>query len=127
MKIKHFMLAIFALIIFGGIFSVVFQYHRFKTNVGNFILIEYQWEIENFSTEQNIGEIIDKNDAVEKAASIWLEQYGICVQKKNIKVDFDSSEDCWHVYNSTPKNQLGGVYHAIIQTNGNLVAVWAED
>lgn len=95
--------------------------------VETFCLTKYQWEIQTFSTEQNIGEVNDKNVAIKNAKSLWLKKYGVEISEKKIEVAYDTKEECWHVYGMLSSNTLGGVLHALIRKNGDLLAVWIDD
>ncbi len=95
--------------------------------VETFSLTKYQWEIQTFSTKQNIGEVNDINVAIKNAKSLWLEKYGVDIPKNMIKGAYDTKEECWHVYGTLSPNALGGVLHAIIRKNGDLLAVWIDD
>ena len=130
MKRKHVILIIFILICIGGLLSVTFLFHRLEESnipqIETFCLTEYQWEIQTFSTDQNVGEVNEKNVAIEKAKALWLEKYNVDIPEKKVKVAYDPKEECWHVYSTLSPNALGGVLHAIIQKSGDLV-VWSED
>lgn len=95
--------------------------------VETFCLTKYQWEIQTFSTDQNIGEVNDKNVAIKNAKSLWFEKYSVDIPERKIEVAYDSKEECWHVYGALSPNTLGGVLHAIIQKNGDVLAVWSDD
>ena len=69
----------------------------------------------------------DENVAIKNAKSLWLKKYNIDIPEKKIKVAYDSREECWHVYGTLSPNNLGGVLHAIMQKNGDLLAVWIDD
>ena len=110
---------------------LIFLWHSAKKNntqiVGEFSLTDYQWEIQTFSTEQNVGYVKDKTYAINSAKQLWLEKYNIDISNKKIRVSFDSIESCWHVYTIQSPNVVGGVFHAIIHENGDVLAVWPED
>ena len=130
MKKIHVILIVIVLVCIGGLLSLLFLLHgpeEFNTvKVKTFCLTEYQWEIQTFSTDQNVGEVNEKNVAIEKAKALWLEKYNVDIPEKKVKVAYDPKEECWHVYSTLSPNALGGVLHAIIQKSGDLV-VWSED
>lgn len=103
-------------------------------DVGIFDLTEYQWEIKTFPLDRNVGQVDDKNVAIEKAKSLWLEKYGIdngqlynFINGRKIEVAYDFKEECWHIYGTLPPNTLGGVPHSIIRKSGEVLAVWIDD
>lgn len=131
MKKIHATLIVIVLVCIGGLLSLLFLLHgpeEFKTQkVKTFCLTEFQWEIQTFSTDQNIGEVNDKNIAIKNAKSLWLEKYSVDIPKTKIEVAYDSKEECWHVYSMQSPNVLGGVLHSIIRKNGEVLAVWSDD
>lgn len=131
MKKIHVTLIVIVLVSIGGLLSLLFLLHEpeeFNTpKVKTFCLTEYQWEIQTFSTDRNVGEVNDKNIAIKNAKSLWLEKYSVDIPKTKIEVAYDSKEECWHVYSTQSPNVLGGVLHTIIQKNGEVLAVWSDD
>lgn len=126
------------LTVIGGLSSMLFLLQKSKVSkapdVGIFDLTEYQWEIKTFPLDKNIGQVDDKNVAIEKAKSLWLEKYGIdngqlynFINGRKIEVAYDFKEECWHIYGTLPQNTLGGVPHAIIRKSGEVLAVWIDD
>lgn len=130
-KRKHVVLIVLILALIGGLISLLFLFNKSvkpaTPEVETFCLTQFQWEIQTFSTEQNIGEVDDKNIAIKNSKSLWLEKYSVDIPEKNIKVGYDTKEECWHVYSVPPPNVLGGVVHTIIRKNGDLLAVWIDD
>ena len=49
------------------------------------------------------------------------------VNLRKIEVAYDLTEECWHIYGTLPKKTLGGVPHANIRKNGEVIAVWQDD
>ncbi len=69
-------LLIIVLICIVAIISVLFLKSRSEdVKVESFSMTNYQWEIQTFSTDQNVGEVNDKNTAIEKSKSLWIEKY----------------------------------------------------
>lgn len=131
MKRKNVFLIVIIVVFIGGLLSLLFLLNRPvepDTSKGEtFSITEYQWEIQTFSTEQNVGEVNEKNIAIKNSKLLWLEKYDVDIPEKNIKVACDTKEECWHVYGTLTPNALGGVLHAIIRKNGDLLAVWIDD
>ena len=108
--------------------------------VGSFKLASYQEEIDsyntyrpegiNYPTDLNVGKISDAAEAAEKAKQVWKDILHVKKDPKeiNVYVAYDSEENCWYMHNIKPKKPetLGGVYHAIIRNNGDVLAVWFE-
>lgn len=121
------------LTVIGGLI-IIFSNVKNQPYVGEFSLAEYQWEIETFSLDKNVGQVDDKNVAIEKAKSLWLEKYGIdngqqynFISGRKIEVSYDFKEECWHIYGTLQPNTLGGVPHSIIRKSGEVLAVWIDD
>ena len=103
-------------------------------DIKEFSLLNFQWEIETFPSDKNVGQVDDANTAIEKAKELWIEKFSVIggkpydpVDLRKIEVAYDSTEECWHIYGTLPKNTLGGVPHAIIRKNGDVIAVWQDD
>ncbi len=100
----------------------------------DFDLKNYQWEIDNFHIEENLGEISSPATATKKAKSLWTKTFnGVdkplfdLGKTKEFQVAFDTSNGCWHIYGEAIPDTLGGTPHAIIKTDGEVLAVWIED
>lgn len=127
MKNKRIILIILVVLVaIGGLSSMLFLLQKLKVSkapdVGTFDLTKYQWEIKNFPSVKNVGQVNNKNVAIEKAKSLWLEKYGSdngqlhdFVKERKIVVDYDAKEECWHIYGTLPTNTVGGVPHVIVK------------
>jgi hypothetical protein len=122
-----------ALIVIGAIIFMFLKSTN-ESEIGQFDLAQYQWEIETFPSDENVGQVNDANTAIEKAKELWIEKFSIIggqsynpINGIKIEVSYDSDSDCWHINSTQPSNVLGGVLHAIIRKNGEVVAVWFED
>ena len=120
-------------IVFVAIVSafVIFLYVKNQPNMGKFFLADYQWEIEHFPSDKNVGSITDENDAIKKARILWLDEYSAVngqsydpIKKRKIKVYFDHEQDCWLVTTTVPLNTKASVPHALIQSDGTVLAIW---
>lgn len=102
-----------------------------SSDVGVFRLSEYQWEIENFPSDKNVGQVHNSKVAIERAKELWLEEYSIIngqhynpINGRKIEVSFDFTNECWHINGTLPSNVDGAVPHALIQKNGKVLALW---
>ena len=101
-----------------------------SSNVGEFDLTNYQWEIETYSISKNVGEINDPNTAILKAKELWLEKYSEVNNQpynlinKKIVVLYDQKNACWCIKGTLPSNIAGAVPYALIQKDGKVLAVW---
>ena len=78
---KHVVLIVLVLVCIGGLLSLLFLAHGSEesntSKVETFCLTKYQWEIQTFSEDQNVGEVNDENVAIKNAKSLWLKKYNI--------------------------------------------------
>ena len=84
--VKRKVLFIFLLILFmtfiGGILVVIIK--NKSPEIKTFEVSEYQYYIDNFSSEDNLGFISDSNDLLKKVEVIWIKQYGERIKNQNI-------------------------------------------
>lgn len=104
------------------------------SDIGDFSLADYQWPIENFPSDKNVGPIEDANMAIERAKELWIEKYSIVAGRPynpinglKIEVAYDTNAECWLMNGTVPPNRLGGVPYAIIHKDGKVIAVWHDD
>ena len=64
-----FLLVMILVLFIGGVFMVIIQKNL---KVKEFELTDFQYYIDEFSSEENVGSIIDARDATIKAERIWL-------------------------------------------------------
>lgn len=117
----------------GGMFFMLCNSNQ-PHDIKEFSLLDYQWEIETFPSDKNVGQVDDANTAIEKAKELWIEKFSINggkpyahVNRGKFEVSYDSKEECWHINGALSTNTLGGVPHAIIRKNGEVIAVWQDD
>ena len=129
-KIFVLVVIIFILTVIGGAIIILFHSNKHHS-IKEFDVLEYQWEIENFSFEKNVGQIDDADTAIEKAKDLWSENYSTVnnqpydpIKKRKIEVFFDQHNDCWLVKTTLPSNTKGAVPHTIIEKDGTVLAVW---
>lgn len=126
MKKNVFLLVLILVIFIGGVFMVIVQN---KTPVvENFKSSDYQYYIDNFSSEENVGSIIDAKDAIKKAEKIWINLYGENIKKeKPFKVFYDEKSETWLVCGTLHSNMVGGVANILIEDGtGKVLAVWHD-
>lgn len=123
------LLSILALIL--GVIIVMYINSNKSLDVSTFCLSDYEAEIDIYKSQENVGYISDASDAVNKAKKLWNTKYGIVngnpynpTKGKKIKVFFDHGNDCWLIKAILPSNTKGSVPHAIIQANGDVLAVF---
>ena len=136
MKRKHIILCILVFVIGGLLYLIptLQEIHANAQRKEDFSLTgflqRYDW-IDIGLENKNVGEVNSKKDAIEKAKALWQEKYPeYCdsrVNKKSIKVGYDDDEECWHIYAIQPRGMVGGMLHAFIEKDGDVLAVWVDD
>lgn len=96
-----------------------------------FLLSDYVYYIENFSSKETVGSIKSAEDAVQKAESVWLKLYGESVKKqKPYQVFYDAQSGVWLIQGTFKRYLLskkGGVAKILIKhSTGEVLAVWHE-
>ena len=98
--------------------------------VKNFDVSEYQYEIERFSSEKNVGSIANSKDAIQKAEVVWIEIYGEDVEEEQpYQASYDDQNDVWLVEGTLKGlRHKGGVAKILIEgQSGDVLAVWHEE
>ena len=124
---KHYIILVLILAIFiGCVFMVIVQNESLV--IGNFEFGDYYHYVENFPSEENVGQIIDGQDAIKKAEIIWIKLYGQEIKKeKPFKVFYDAQNEIWLVRGTLPPNAIGGVANVLIENDtGKVLAVWHD-
>lgn len=121
------------IVVLGGVFFMLCNSNQ-PHDIKEFSLLNYQWEIETFPSDKNVGPVDNANTAIEKAKELWIEEFSMIgekpyapVNRGKFEVSYDSEKECWHVNGALSMNTLGGVPHAIIRKNGEVIAVWQDD
>ena len=132
-KVIVFIIVGIILVIAGGVGIMLFNASE-TSKVREFDLAKYQWALDIFPSDKNVGEVQDKNIAIEKAKVLWIEKYGIINGKPydptrglKVNVSYNTENQCWHIYGTLPPDVDGGVPHALIQKDGKVLAVWCDD
>ena len=95
-----------------------------------FMLNQYRRELSSFSTDKQVGKIVDERDVLEKAERIFLETFGDDVLKeKPFNLYFDQENKVWLVTGSCPSGSQykGGVAYLLVSEEGHVLAVWHEE
>ena len=120
-----FLVLIIAIFI-GGVCMIIIQ--NKTPNVKVFAFNDYQYYIDSFPSEENVGNIIDAKDARKKAEKIWIKLYGESIKKeKPYQVFYDENNGIWLIQGTLRSNMKGGVANILIENEtGKVLAVWHE-
>ena len=126
-RISIVLLVLIIVIFIGGVCMVIFQ--NKTPDVKEFDLNDYQYYIDNFPSEENVGNITDEKDAIKKAEKIWIKLYGESIKKeKPYQLFYDEKNDVWLVQGTLQSNMKGGVANILIQNEtGKVLAVWHDE
>ena len=123
-------LFIFLLVLFiafiGGILVVIIT--NKSPEIKTFEASEYQYYIDNFSSEDNLGFISDSKELLKKVEVIWIKQYGERIKnQKPYQVFYDEANGIWLVHGTLRSNMLGGVANILVDNDtGKVLAVWHD-
>lgn len=119
-------IAIFILIIacLGVAFIAIIK--NKSPDIKSFDVNEYQYYINNFSVEDNLGLITDSKDLLKKVEAIWIKTYGRHVKnQKPYKIFYDKENSVWLVHGTLQSNISGGVAYILVDNNtGDVLAIW---
>lgn len=97
-----------------------------------FTLEDYAWGISTFPKNDNVGAIASREDAAQKGIDLWVKY--LTIRKLTVKynpingepivVAYDAESDCWLIKGTLPYAVIGAVPAAIIESSGQVVAVW---
>ena len=126
-RISIVLLVLIIVIFIGGVCMVISQ--NKTPDVKEFNLNDYQYYIDNFPSEENVGNITDEKDAIKKAEKIWIKLYGESIKKeKPYQLFYDEKNDVWLVQGTLQSNMKGGVANILIQNEtGKVLAVWHDE
>lgn len=121
------LLVLIVAILIGGVCMIIIQ--NKTPNVKGFEFNDYQYYVDNFPSEENVGNIIDAKDAIKKAEKIWIKLYGESIKKeKPYQVFYDENNGIWLIQGTLRSNMKGGVAKILIQNKtGKVLAVWHEE
>lgn len=121
---------IFLLVLFiafiGGILVVIIK--NKSPEIKTFEVSEYQYYIDNFSSEDNLGFISDSKELLKKVEVIWIKQYGERIKdQKPYQVFYDEANGIWLVHGTLRSNMMGGVANILVDNDtGKVLAVWHD-
>lgn len=99
-----------------------------EPKVGTFELNDYQYYIDNFPSEEIIGNTSDLREVMVKVEKLWSKLYGESVKnEKPYKIFYDSNNDVWLFQGSLRSNMMGGVSNMLIEkSTGKVLAIWHD-
>ena len=120
------LLVLIVAILIGGVCMIIIQ--NKTPNVKGFEFNDYQYYVDSFPSEENVGNIIDAKDAIKKAEKIWIKIYGESIKKeKPYQVFYDENTGIWLVQGTLRSDMMGGVANILIQNEtGKVLAVWHD-
>ena len=110
----------------GGIFMAIIK--NKSPDIEPFEVSEYQYYIDNFSSEDNLGKISNSKDLIEKVEAIWIEKYGEQIKnQKPYHVFYDEENGIWLVQGTLRFNMTGGVANILVDNDtGKVLAIWHD-
>ena len=120
------LLVLIVAILIGGVCMIIIQ--NKTPNVKGFEFNDYQYYVDSFPSDENVGNIVDAKDAIKKAEKIWIKLYGESIKKeKPYQVFYDEDNGIWLIQGTLRSNMKGGVANILIQNKtGKVLAVWHE-
>ena len=112
---------------FIGVILVVIIKNE-SPEIKTFEVSEYQYYIDNFSSEDNLGFISDSKDLLKKVEVIWIKQYGKRIKnQKPYQVFYDEANGIWLVQGTLRSDMMGGVANILVDNDtGKVLAVWHD-
>ncbi len=125
---KRILLVAILVVFLVGILILAIQNNRNSFDIKPFDYNDYQYYIENFSSEETLGRILNAKDAALKAETVWVEIYGELIKNKRpYQLSFDEESQVWLIEGTLPENHVGGVPHILIRkSDGKVLAVWHD-
>lgn len=102
-----------------------------KAKVKSFSLNDHPYylqAIQDFPSNKYLGEILNAEQAKEKAINEWLDLFGDKINnEKPYQVFFDKENEVWLVKGSLPKGSKGGVAYILMKkSDGKILAIWHD-
>ena len=125
-KVLFIFLLVFFIAFIGGILVVIIK--NKSPEIKSFEVSEYQYYIDNFSSEDNLGFISDSKELLKKVEVIWIKQYGERIKnQKPYQVFYDEANGMWLVHGTLRSNMLGGGANILVDNDtGKVLAVWHD-
>ena len=125
-KVLYIFLLVLFMVFIGGILAVIIK--NKSPEIKTFDVSEYQYYIDNFPSEENLGFISDSKDLLKKVEVIWIKQYGERIKnQKPYQVFYDEANGIWLVQGTLRSNMTGGVAHILVNNDtGKVLAVWHD-
>lgn len=99
-----------------------------SSDIKTFEVSDYQYYIDNFSSQESVGCISDTKDLLKKVEVIWIESYGERIKKeKPYQVFYDETNEIWLVHGTLRPNVTGGVANILVEDGtGKILAIWHD-
>lgn len=125
---KNIILVVVTTVLIADILMRLFSDNRsFNRDSSDFQLTDYQFELNNFHSDEIVEKIENNDEAKAQAEHVWVEVYGDTIKNnKPYTVSYDSSSEVWLVTGSLPQNSSGGVPYILLKSDGKVLAVWHD-
>jgi len=114
-----------------GVLMTVWISIENEPHIKEFNLSDYQWELDNYHLDLNVGNVRSAVEAKEKATSLWLMQFSSFFSwpddtkyARELEVYYDQTNACWKVNCKLHSDMLGFVPTAIFTKEGDVLAVY---
>jgi len=121
-------LALVILTAVGATSVLIAREYSVFSKVRPFDVDDYQEFIDTFPSNECLGKISGKADAVKKAETVFVKIYGKQIKRERpYQIFYDEEAGVWLVQGSLPSNMKGGCANIIIENDtGKVLAVWHE-
>lgn len=126
-KRKNLFVFVVVFIVFiGGVVIVALQ--NKSPDIKTFEVSEYQYYIDMFPSEENLGSISNTKDLLKKVEEVWIKEYGERIkEEKPYQVFYDEKNGIWLVQGTLSSDMVGGVANILLENDtGKVLAIWHE-
>ena len=127
---KRKMFFMFLFVLFLAFIAILPNFIRNITGIQTkaFDVGDYQYYIDKFPSEDNLGFISDPKDLLKKVEVIWINKYGERIKKqKPYQVFYDKANGIWLVQGTLRSNMTGGVANILVDNDtGRVLALWHD-
>ena len=126
-KRKNLFIFVVVFIVFiGGVIIVALQ--NKSPDIKTFEVSEYQYYIDMFPSEENLGSISNTKDLLKKVEEVWIKEYGERIkEEKPYQVFYDEKNGIWLVQGTLSSDMVGGVANILLENDtGKVLAIWHE-